>query len=207
MGFLDDLGLKYGTDKSSLRHGYLDIYEKYFREMKDKPINVLEIGIFNGASLKMWEEYFSNAQIYAIDIDPEKLLNFGRVKSYVANQEKREDLLNVINHIGECDIIIDDGGHTMLQQQVTLGCLFPHLKQNGIYCIEDLHTSYLRKRRGFNKDETTKTTLNVLVQLSQKGTIDSDYMEDFERLHIENNLASCEIIKAIRSEIGFLKRR
>jgi 23S rRNA U2552 (ribose-2'-O)-methylase RlmE/FtsJ len=206
MGELNDLGLKYGTDKSSSRHGYLDIFEKYLAPIKNEEIKILEIGIFNGASLRMWEEYFKNGKIYAIDIDPEKLLNFGRVKSYVANQEKREDLLNVISHIGECDIIIDDGGHTMLQQQVTLGCLFPHLRQNGIYCIEDLHTSYLRKRRGFNKDETTKTTLNVLVQLSQKGTIDSDYMENFERLYIENNLVSCEIIKAIRSEIVFLKK-
>jgi hypothetical protein len=58
MGILNDLGLKYGTDKSSSSHGYLDIYERHFCQMKDEPIRVLEIGIFNGSSLKMWEEYF-----------------------------------------------------------------------------------------------------------------------------------------------------
>jgi hypothetical protein len=40
------------------------------------------------------------------------------------------------------DILIDDGGHTMKQQKVTFEELFGHIKENGVYVCEDLHTSY-----------------------------------------------------------------
>jgi hypothetical protein len=209
MGILNDLGLKYGTDKSSSRHGYLDIYEKHFCGMKDKPIKMLEIGIFNGASLKMWEEYFSNAQIYAIDIDPKRMQNYGRVKSFIANQENRESLLDVIGGIGFCDIIIDDGGHTMLQQQLTFGCLFPFVKSGGIYCIEDLHTSYWKKRgiNKFNPTKTKNTTLNVMYSISKKEDIVSDYIDKNEIDYIKNNCERCVIEKGFKSEISFVGKK
>lgn len=210
MGTLDDLGFKYGTDKSSKvrkGHGYLDIYEKYFFQYRDVHMSFLEIGIFNGASLNMWEEYFQNSKIYAIDIDKNKMQNHGRIMSFVANQEKREDLLNVIQKIGKCDIIIDDGGHSMLQQQLTLGVLFPFVKSGGIYCIEDLHTSYMKKRRGFNKDGTIQTTLKMLYEVSKTGKVNSDYMSGCEKKYLEDNLELCEVVMAKQSEIAFLKHK
>jgi hypothetical protein len=207
MGILNSLGLKYGTDKSSSRHCYLDIYEKHFCGMKDKPIKMLEIGIFNGASLKMWEEYFSNAQIYAIDIDPKRMQNYGRVKSFVANQENRESLLDVMDVIGACDIIIDDGGHTMLQQQITFGCLFPLVKSGGIYCIEDLHTSYYfsrrKQRNTYNPTKTENTTLKVMQCIEKKEAFVSDFMEQNEFEYINDNCRCCTVEKGLRSEIAF----
>jgi hypothetical protein len=58
---LDALALASGTDKSSAGHNYTKIYAKYFASLKDKPIKFLEIGIFQGNSVKMWEDYFSEA--------------------------------------------------------------------------------------------------------------------------------------------------
>ncbi|MCH7773979.1 MAG: hypothetical protein IH784_06180, partial [Bacteroidetes bacterium] len=49
---------------------YLEIYENYFDEFRDKDISFLEIGVNDGASLRTWKSYFQYGKIYGIDIDP-----------------------------------------------------------------------------------------------------------------------------------------
>ena len=143
---LDSLGLKYGTDKSSSFHSYTKIYEKYFEHLRSKPIKFLEIGFSHGASAHMWQDYFNNARLFFIDIDPSAinfLTYFKRTSLHFANQEDPAELNHFIEQVGnDFDIIIDDGGHTMNQQITSFKILFPHLKSGGIYVIEDLHTSY-----------------------------------------------------------------
>jgi RHS repeat-associated protein len=68
---LDEIGLKFGTDKSSIYHNYLSFYERFFERYRDEPIKLLEIGVAGGASLAMWNEYFPQALIVGADIDPE----------------------------------------------------------------------------------------------------------------------------------------
>lgn len=143
---LDHLGLQWGTDKSSAFHNYTKIYEKYFSDVREKPIKFLEIGFAKGFSAHMWEDYFQYADLYFIDINADTanlFHNFKRTKLYFLDQENPIELLNFIKDVGEgFDIIIDDGGHTMNQQIISFKTLFPHVKSGGIYIIEDLHTSY-----------------------------------------------------------------
>lgn len=76
---LDNLGQKYGTDKHSSYHNYLNKYDFFLSNLKDKEMNVLELGVFKGASIAMWEEYFPHATIYGVDIDEEcKIYEGGR---------------------------------------------------------------------------------------------------------------------------------
>jgi hypothetical protein len=143
---LDELGVHYNTDKSSLFHHYTKIYEKYFDPIKEKPLKFLEIGFSQGCSARMWEDYFSNADLYFIDINPETLTllhDFKRTRLFLVDQENPAKLLSFINDVGgDFDMIIDDGGHTMKQQITSFKTLFPFVKSGGIYIIEDLHTSY-----------------------------------------------------------------
>lgn len=94
----------------------------------------------------MWEEYFTNAQLFFIDINSESknyFTNFNRSSLNLVNQEDLVALTNFAHKVGgNFDIIIDDGGHTMNQQITSFKILFPFLKSGGIYVIEDLHTSY-----------------------------------------------------------------
>lgn len=206
MTTLDNIGLKYGTDKSSSDHDYLKIFEKYFCDLKDKKIVVVEIGIWAGASLKMWEEYFTVAEIYGIDFYPQRQYNTTRVKSLVANQEDRESLKKATNEIKGFDILIDDGGHTMRQQQVTFGCLFPFLNRNGIYVIEDLHTSLMGGRWN-RRPRTQKTTAIVLDKLCKEKVIDSDFILPNECQYIQDNLSFCNIEKGKKSDIAFIGKK
>ena len=56
------------TDKKSL-HNYINFYEKFLHQFKNKPINFLEIGLFYGDSAKLWDLYFTNSKtnIYSFD--------------------------------------------------------------------------------------------------------------------------------------------
>ena len=85
--------MSFETDKFS--HGYIPIYEKYFKECKNV-LNVLEIGIYNGGSLRYLSNYFPNAIIHGIDIEYKKNIETDKIKTYICNQESREDLKNFL---------------------------------------------------------------------------------------------------------------
>ena len=71
MSLLDELALKYGTDKGSQYHNYCNKYDKILFPLREKFTNILEIGVANGSSVRMWEEYFPNATIHGVDFTPE----------------------------------------------------------------------------------------------------------------------------------------
>jgi hypothetical protein len=151
----------FNTDKYS--HGYMEIYDPLFRELKTSK-KVLEIGIYYGDSLKLLEYYFSDAKIFAIDINNYEYLNNDKIKTFICNQEIRTELKLVIDSIGdELDLIIDDGGHSMKQQQVSFGFLFSKLKSGGVYILEDLHTS--RVNFGTISPDDLMTSLDMLFNL------------------------------------------
>jgi len=106
----------------------------------------------------MWSHYFgSNAKIYGIDVDPKcAQYDLGEnIEVIIGSQEDRNFLSNLKNLIPKIDILIDDGGHTMNQQITTYEELFPHIKEDGVYLCEDLHTSYWPKFGGGYKKEGT----------------------------------------------------
>lgn len=130
------------TDKGMLDHGFVEVYDKFFCQWQNEPIRILEIGLYNGGSLGLWYDYFTKASIFGIDIEPKTQYENDRTKTFVADQVDRNQLKSFIDtHGGDFDIIIDDGGHAMAQQEISFGFLFPFVKSGGYYVIEDLHTS------------------------------------------------------------------
>jgi hypothetical protein len=130
------------TDKGVPGHGYTETYERYFRIWRDEPIRIFEIGIEAGGSLRTWEAYFPRASIYGVDIRESSRFESARVKTCVADQSRRDQLQKCLDKFGgQFDIIIDDGGHSMEQQQASFGFLFPHVRPGGFYTIEDIQTS------------------------------------------------------------------
>lgn len=131
---LNELGVKHKTDKSTLYHCFLDFYEN---EFKGKDIKrILEIGIMDGASLKMWREYFPEAYIVGVDIRPTNPVE--GVLSLVGDATDEK----FISTLGNFDLIIDDGSHMTADQIKTYELLKPHVNSGGIYIVEDVHTSF-----------------------------------------------------------------
>ncbi|MDE0472102.1 MAG: hypothetical protein OXH57_09190 [Ekhidna sp.] len=131
-------------------HHYLPIYDKYFREFRDTPFRFLEIGVSQGGSIDMWREYFGDqAIIYGIDINENcASLNGQSGQIRIGSQSDESFLLKVVEEMGGLDVVLDDGSHKMKDITATLEILFPLLNERGVYMIEDLHTSYLRKFGG-----------------------------------------------------------
>lgn len=137
---LSKIAQKCGTDK--LEHGYIDHYKQYFENLRHKEMNILEIGIAQGASLCMWKEYFPHSIIHAIDIRDKSNYESDRIRVYQGDQNDSEFLKRIAKEAGRFDIIIDDGSHVSKHIITSFITLFPFLKPNGIYVIEDLQTAY-----------------------------------------------------------------
>lgn len=209
---LSQIANKYASDKGTLipndgkHHGprlhFTTVYHEYFEPIRLNELNILEIGIGSGPSLKMWYEYFPNANIYAADINDSTMYENSRVKTFRADQSDRKQLENLATRIGKpFDIIIDDGGHMMKQQQVSLGTLFKHLKSNGIYFIEDLHTSFwpfgqFKDLYGTALDinsDRTNTTVKMIENYISTNKSNSLFLTEEENSHLTDSIASCKL--------------
>lgn len=139
---LDEIALKYGTDKSSKFHGYTEKYDLHFSKLRSKELKVLEIGIQNGFSMKMWKEYFENSTIFGIDTANCEKFKEDRIVPILGSQNDLKFLESLNADYGPFDIIIDDGSHFNDDMKASFDLLFPLLKQGGIYVVEDLHCCY-----------------------------------------------------------------
>lgn len=140
---LDEIGKRFGTDKSSAHHNYLSFYEAYFAPRRHDPLKILEIGVFRGASLRTWESYFPHAEIIGADIDPlAQRFQRGRIRVERLDQSNIDELTRAAARHGPFDIVIDDGSHFWDHQTISLKTLFPFVRDDGFYVIEDLQTNY-----------------------------------------------------------------
>jgi hypothetical protein len=123
---------------------YFDIYHRHFQRYRGRPCTVVEIGVYHGGSLQMWRHYFgTQARIIGVDVDPRTAtLSAPGIEIVNGDQADRGFLRSLAKHVGPIDILIDDGGHRMTQQIVTLEELFGAVKDDGVLLIEDTHTSY-----------------------------------------------------------------
>lgn len=147
--------IKYGdrsTDKYWV-HNYVKYYDRYFSPIRGKVKKVLEIGVFRGASLAMWKEYFPKAEIYGVDKNLTTWKEFAdtqdRITMLVGNENDNEFIAREIIGNGPYDIIIDDASHDPEIQHKMYLKLWPSLRKHGYYVIEDCHYSY-GKSKNFN---------------------------------------------------------
>lgn len=137
---LDEIFIKHGTDKSSLNHNYGPHYELMFAPYKDRPINLLELGVWEGASCKAWKEFFPQGNIFGADLDYKPQYNEDRIFMIQADQRSWQDL-NRLNQM-RYDIIIDDASHVGEDQLKSFSVLFPVMPSGSIYVIEDILCAY-----------------------------------------------------------------
>jgi hypothetical protein len=134
---LTALAAKYGTDK--LANGYMPVYE---RHLPEEVTSILEIGVLGGASLRMWSEFFPQARVWGLDIDPScKKHENRRVKVRIGSQSDAGVLAALAEEAGGFDVVIDDGSHVNALTLASFKDLWPHTRQT--YFIEDLANSYV----------------------------------------------------------------
>jgi len=147
---------EYCTDKYQL--GYYDhFYENQFKSYVKSPINILEIGIRGGGSIRIWKEYFHpHSNVYCGDIAP-----FNEILNCICYQADMytQDSLNLFED-SYFDIVIDDGPHTYESFEMVITKYYSKLKDGGILVVEDITNNEwvsplldLAKSLGYSKGE------------------------------------------------------
>lgn len=121
--------------------GYIDrFYNNLFSNLKEEKFEILEIGIHNGDSIRIWNDFFKNAIITCIDIKENILAEDLKYKKNVRciyadayNKKIFETLKNK-----KFDIIIDDGPHTLESLIFFSENYFKFLKPKGYFILEDI---------------------------------------------------------------------
>jgi len=143
MKSLNEIYLNYkspeGHGDKGTAHTYIDEYEKLLGQYRENS-TVLEIGICQGESLKMWEEYFINSNVYGIDITDQYIKDLIAENKYniIIGDACSENILKYLNDL-IFDVIIDDGSHLINDQINSFNILKNKMKPNGIYIIEDVN--------------------------------------------------------------------
>ena len=195
----------YQTDKH-YEHNYFNlIYNELFKNVYLDVKKFIEVGIYDCESIKLWRDYFINSEIIGFEYNlPYSLERLGdtsreRMTFIDGDQSKEEDLIKFSETYSNVDVILDDGSHKMRDQQITLAKLFKMLKSDGIYILEDLHTSFevvMPEKAWCGWGDSSKTiTLNMLESFKETGKIESDYMTQDEMDYLSENIKSVEIYK------------
>lgn len=144
---LNDLGEKYGTDKSNLLHGYLNEYESLFKK-PDEVKKVVELGLQRKSgewanselpSVKMWLDFFPNAHVFGFDKQDLRVLENNRFHFYKGDQGRVYDHMRFGEMTGfDLDFVISDCSHRPSHDLLSLLFFWPRIKSGGVYIIEDV---------------------------------------------------------------------
>ena len=207
---LDQLANKYKSDKGTIyynKHFYSRIYDAFLSPIREEPFSLIEIGLLrhdiqarkpNGPfddapSLKMWEDYFSNAEICGFDIQDFTAVESGRVKFVQGDQFSRNDLDAARERCTlPLKVIVDDGSHASHHQQASLAALFRHLIPGGLYFIEDLQY----QPPSLEKAGAIKT-IDILRSLKSHQQIASEFISNDDARYLADNIEFIEFFDSM----------
>jgi demethylmacrocin O-methyltransferase len=224
---LNRLAQIFCTDKWGC-HWYTPHYDRYFCSLKSKRLNILEIGVggyedldTGGGSLRMWKAYFRNSQIVGIDLYDKTHLSEHRIDVQQCDQTDTDRLIRLSDDYGGFDIIVDDGSHISDHVITTFETLFPLMRPNGIYVVEDLQTSYwITWRGGLNDPNSSIAYFKGLVDglnhveypivdykptYFDKNIVEISFFHNLVFIQKGRNDESANDLELIRKEIAALK--
>jgi len=145
----------FGSDKGHQFHNYTVVYDSLFARFRNAKLAILELELGTnkvgaassmgasgkpGASLRGWQAYFPNSQIYGADIDSDILFGEERIKTFWTDQRDPYAIRSMWKKIGDIgfDIILDDGLHQASANICFFMESFGKLKSGGIHIVEDV---------------------------------------------------------------------
>lgn len=177
---MDELALRHKTDKASDGHNYAKVYESYLGKHRQDPLLIVELGIGGyddpargGESLRLWYDYFPNARIVGVDIYDKPGIGNGRIHIVKGGQDNPEIVAQIVEAMGQPDVVIDDASHLCDLTIQAFETWFPALKPGGLYFCEDVHTSLWFDYKGNHDPAAPGTTLKYFQELTPQLSHDS----------------------------------
>ena|SRR3990167_1521579 len=157
---LCELAYKYGADKCpQIGHQYTPFYYEYLKDKRQSFKKVLEVGIGNnrqikyipngfiGASIRMWRDFFPNAQVYGADVAPECFFTDDRIQTFFCDETSEDDIKKLLEFTGtDIDLVIDDACHHIENQIYLARVMMPLLDKGVTYVIEDCRRTRVVQR-------------------------------------------------------------
>lgn len=181
MDRLNDIALKYGTDKSSEGHSYCELYEKHLPKTINK---FLEIGVWTGQGIKMFKEYYQDkGTFYALDrfIDGYGLITVAQlqalgINSFIGSQDEMWFLETIKEQFS---VISEDASHHWDSQINTFRRMFVHnIEPGGLYVCEDIFDD-VYWGRNIIKDKKDNL-IGILNKFKKEGNIVSQLIGQSE---------------------------
>jgi predicted O-methyltransferase YrrM len=166
---LGELNKKFNTDKGG-KHCYLQkYYQPTFLPLRESTRKLLEIGVYEGASIKLWREFFINSEIYALEILQKRAGMFDgddKVHLTIGSSMDQKSYQNIPEDL---DIVIDDGSHKPEDQYNTFRIAYEYLRKGGVYVIEDVRD--ITRLQELMESYTDKIKIHDFRQYGEPDTV------------------------------------
>ena len=201
-----DKPLKSKTEQKT-GHSYHKFYEKYFEPIKNKSLDILEIGSFKGNATAAFYFYFKNSKILSCDLYPDFFLyKSNRIKQLkIDNSSESELNKNILEKNINFDIIIEDAGHYFKDQIISLFMLFRSLNSGGIFVVEEL--DFPDTRDDMNVFKEKPSLKEILSLINQNQDFNSKYVTNDQKEYFLSNFKNIEIFKGQYNEIAFITKK
>ena len=196
-----------------------DCYHENLKELKNKKLDILEIGLAKGGGIASLYFYFPNSNLIGVDNNPFRIrYKSNRIRSIYVDTSSKKILQNLTSHLNQkFDIIIDDCGHRLIDQILSFSENFKNLKKGGFYIVEDLNYPELHKM--YNPTNEVVNLKTILKKINLGEEIFTQFMQKDEIEYIKKNIENIKFYKTKNkepylihdlydhSEITFIKRK
>jgi len=166
------------SKRSSKHTSYFDVYSRYFDLLKSRDeVRILEIGVSTGGSLEATAKYFEehqNFEVVGLELNSE-VNSFewdsNNISILIGDSEDEQTFETLLRRYGKFDLIIDDGGHTNLQQITSLLAAESLLKPHGFLIVEDVQCSYLAEFDNPSKFSFISVTKNIIDGMHARSSL------------------------------------
>lgn len=146
---------------------------------KHEPKQILEVGMFEGGSLVLFDKLFQPDKLMGLDIrsqpiEPLEVYRQGRrhIETFYGLSQDDPKLTEILTQQfpDGIDLIVDDASHLYEQSRKTFHLCFPHLKPGGLYVLEDWSWSHKppyqqNAHPWYNKPALTNLVMELVINV------------------------------------------
>ncbi|NJN00865.1 MAG: hypothetical protein HC793_04720 [Aquincola sp.] len=185
---LTEIADHFKTDKGTIKHRYTEVYSRYLDGYRGKSLNLLEIGVACGSSLKTWSAYLGDRSgIVGVDIRKEcealcRSVPNIRILTADAATFSSDEVF---------DVIVDDGSHVSKDIVLSWQNLWRQVRPGGLYFIEDMrctHDEVYRRNFTFPKADSDFDRRHVMQWLDEQMRAMDYSKSDIDFIHTYRQL-------------------
>ena len=202
-----DQPIKRNAKLKIIGHDYAQFYEKIFKPLKKREINILEIGSFHGNAAAALYFYLENAKIYSADIFPD-LFSYQskRINNFYVNSSQSDSIKSsIINLNKNFEIIIEDASHSYKDQIISLFMLFPLINSRGHFITEELDFPDTREDMNLNKEKPTLR--DILLDIKNGNDFNNPLITEKQKEYFLKNFDDIQILKGNFNEIAIISKK